>query len=250
MDYGYNIEENVGVISEDPTGWKLELNKISWRGQPAKYDIRRWSEDHSTMSKGIVLSDDEAESLHEILSDEFGVKINLKISAPKSIYLKNKNQLVKLLKKYASSKREYFLLIGIGEFREDCFEVVFIKDLSEKYSASGATFSLRQVFKELFLEDCTCFFVAHNHPICEILSPSAEDLSATNSLTALGNQFECPLIDHLIFNEKLKYYSLAENELLNISDEDADLVSDDMYCRVIANWACDKVKKERRRKNV
>lgn len=68
-DFGFEIEEHIGVLSEKPNGWKKELNKVSWNDRPAKFDIRDWSPDYEKMSKGITLSNDEAELLKEFLSD-------------------------------------------------------------------------------------------------------------------------------------------------------------------------------------
>ncbi|EFR97956.1 Uncharacterized protein conserved in bacteria [Listeria ivanovii subsp. londoniensis] len=63
----YEIIEEVGVLSENARGWRKELNRISWNGRPAKYDIRDWAEDHEKMGKGITLTDEEAEVLKKLL---------------------------------------------------------------------------------------------------------------------------------------------------------------------------------------
>ena len=39
--------------------YHIELNRISWFGKKDKLDIRGWSEDHSKMTKGISLTEDE-----------------------------------------------------------------------------------------------------------------------------------------------------------------------------------------------
>lgn len=59
----YKIIKNLGVITEKNNGWRKEINIVSWNGRQPKVDIREWSEDHSKMSKGIVLTDEEAETL-------------------------------------------------------------------------------------------------------------------------------------------------------------------------------------------
>lgn len=64
----YDIEKELGVISESKKGWNKELNLISWNGREAKYDIRDWSEDHSKMGKGITLDLDELKALKELLN--------------------------------------------------------------------------------------------------------------------------------------------------------------------------------------
>lgn len=66
-DFSYNIVRNIAVLSQRGN-WNLELNLISWGGRPATYDLRKWSPDHSKMSKGISLSKSELDALAEYLS--------------------------------------------------------------------------------------------------------------------------------------------------------------------------------------
>ncbi|MBC1727065.1 hypothetical protein HB981_11165 [Listeria seeligeri] len=63
----YEVIEEVGVLSENTRGWRKELNRVSWNGRPAKYDIRDWAENHEKMGKGITLTDEEAEALKKLL---------------------------------------------------------------------------------------------------------------------------------------------------------------------------------------
>ena len=67
-DFKYEIVKQVGVISESKSGWKRELNLISWNGAAPKYDIRDWAPEHEKMGKGITLSASEIETLYDILS--------------------------------------------------------------------------------------------------------------------------------------------------------------------------------------
>lgn len=55
----YDIVEHLGIFGKDSKGWTKELNKVSWNGGPAKYDMRSWDEEHGKMSKGITLSQEE-----------------------------------------------------------------------------------------------------------------------------------------------------------------------------------------------
>ncbi len=66
-DFSFNIEKNIGIISEGKGGWNLELNLVSWGERPAKYDIRSWSPDHQKMGKGITLTKEELLSIKNIL---------------------------------------------------------------------------------------------------------------------------------------------------------------------------------------
>ena len=67
-DFSFEITEKIAVISTSKGGWTLELNKVSWGGRPAKYDLRSWSPDHQKMGKGVTLSDEELNSLKNTLN--------------------------------------------------------------------------------------------------------------------------------------------------------------------------------------
>lgn len=71
-EFRYEIQENLGVISESSNGWSRELNLISWNGGNPKYDIRDWAPDHEKMGKGIGLTKDELESLYNIIGEVLG----------------------------------------------------------------------------------------------------------------------------------------------------------------------------------
>lgn len=66
----YEIEEEIGVLSESAKGWRKELNKISWNGGTAKYDLRDWAPKHEKMGKGVTLTEDEVHKLKELLDRE------------------------------------------------------------------------------------------------------------------------------------------------------------------------------------
>lgn len=77
-DFTYELLEHVGrlesTITESKGGhtWQKEVNIVSWNGNPAKIDIRDWNEDHTRMSKGIALTEEEAKEVMEILERYFG----------------------------------------------------------------------------------------------------------------------------------------------------------------------------------
>lgn len=70
----FEIKNHIGDVSpENSSGWKTELNLVSWNGSAPKYDIRSWSPDHQKMSKGITLTADELSKLGEIIQGvDFG----------------------------------------------------------------------------------------------------------------------------------------------------------------------------------
>ncbi len=65
----YEITKELGVISEDAKGWTKELNLISWNEREPKFDIRSWNPDHTRMSKGISLTEEEMEKLVELFNE-------------------------------------------------------------------------------------------------------------------------------------------------------------------------------------
>ncbi|HKL85730.1 MAG TPA: YdbC family protein [Treponemataceae bacterium] len=67
-EFSFEIIEKLGVLSENKTGWTMELNTVSWGGRPAKYDIRSWSPDHQKMGKGVTLSTEEFAALKKLLT--------------------------------------------------------------------------------------------------------------------------------------------------------------------------------------
>ena len=71
-DIKYEITEELGVLSEKSSGWTTELNRISWNGGAAKFDIRDWAPEHEKMGKGVTLTEEEAKPLYKRLGEYFG----------------------------------------------------------------------------------------------------------------------------------------------------------------------------------
>ena len=65
------IINHIGTVENESQTWKIELNLVSWGGKEPKYDIRKWSPDHTKMGKGIVLTEEEIRSLYLIMRKEF-----------------------------------------------------------------------------------------------------------------------------------------------------------------------------------
>lgn len=64
----FEIQEELGTLSESTKGWTKEVNLITWNGAAPKYDIRDWAPNHEKMGKGITLTAEEAEVLYKILA--------------------------------------------------------------------------------------------------------------------------------------------------------------------------------------
>ena len=66
-DVTFEIIEEIGIISTLETGWTKEINLVRWNGGVAKYDIRDWDPQHTRMSKGITLKEDEMRRILDLM---------------------------------------------------------------------------------------------------------------------------------------------------------------------------------------
>lgn len=67
----FEIKEHIGVISVNPKGWTKEINIVAWNGGAPKIDIRDWDETHERMSRGITLTEEQAEKMAELLTKHY-----------------------------------------------------------------------------------------------------------------------------------------------------------------------------------
>lgn len=72
-EFSFEIKEHLGVITTNSSGWRRELNIVSWNNTEPKFDIRDWNESHEHMSKGITLRREELEIVIA-LAQQYGVK--------------------------------------------------------------------------------------------------------------------------------------------------------------------------------
>ena len=69
----YEIRRHLAVLNRNErTGWTKEANVVAWNGGAEKLDIRDWSPNHSKMSRGVTLSEDEARILSKSLIEVLG----------------------------------------------------------------------------------------------------------------------------------------------------------------------------------
>lgn len=66
-DVMFEIKKHIGIITEHETGWRKELNLVSWNGNYPKYDIRDWSPGHEQMGRGITLYEAEMKRVVELM---------------------------------------------------------------------------------------------------------------------------------------------------------------------------------------
>lgn len=66
----FKITEKLFSLQSSGTYTK-ELNKVSWNGRDPVYDLRGWNEDHTKMTKGITLTNDEFQEFVSKIKEEF-----------------------------------------------------------------------------------------------------------------------------------------------------------------------------------
>ncbi|MCL2210248.1 MAG: PC4/YdbC family ssDNA-binding protein [Treponema sp.] len=64
----FDIIKHYGVLSSEKSGWKKELNLVSWNSRNPKLDIRDWAPDHDKMGKGVTLTEEEGTQLAKLLA--------------------------------------------------------------------------------------------------------------------------------------------------------------------------------------
>ena len=67
--FNYEIVEHIATLSQSGDTSK-ELNRVSYNGSPAKYDLRSWKREdgEEKLLKGLTLTDEEATALKEALN--------------------------------------------------------------------------------------------------------------------------------------------------------------------------------------
>jgi len=66
-DITCEVKRPVGTLSTSNSGWKKELNLVSWNHGPVRADIREWSPDKKSMTKGVTLYKSEVTELKRYL---------------------------------------------------------------------------------------------------------------------------------------------------------------------------------------
>ncbi len=68
-EFTFEIKEHLGALTDaNDNGWRRELNLVSWNGGEPKLDIREWSADHSRMSRGLTMSDEQGIKVAQLIA--------------------------------------------------------------------------------------------------------------------------------------------------------------------------------------
>lgn len=70
MAFDYRIVEHIATLSTSGNTTK-ELNRVSYNGAPAKYDLRTWrrADGEETLLKGLTLTQQEFDALKEAIAN-------------------------------------------------------------------------------------------------------------------------------------------------------------------------------------
>jgi hypothetical protein len=65
----FEVTERIATLSQGNGGYTTELNRVTFNGNPAKLDLRKWRDEQPM--KGIALTDEEARALLAALQKYF-----------------------------------------------------------------------------------------------------------------------------------------------------------------------------------
>jgi DNA repair protein RadC len=124
----------------------------------------------------------------------------------------NPNNLFRMLRRYADSKQEQFIVITLdGKHAPIRIIIVTIGIVNR------TIIHPREVFYHAIKDMAVSIIVSHNHP-SNIVVPSEEDLAITELLMESGRIIGIPVIDHIIIN-KNTYFSFRMEGLINEKNE-------------------------------
>ena len=124
---------------------------------------------------------------YEIVSER-KARYPVKISLPCDAY--------EVLKRYARSKQEQFIVITLNGAHETISVYLVSLGLLNRTIVHP-----REVFNRAIKDSSAAIIVAHNHPSGQ-LEPSEEDRAITRRLTEAGEIIGIPILDHIIFTKK------------------------------------------------
>ena len=84
-DVTFDIMEHIAVLDEiggREEKWTKEINVVAWNGGKPKIDVRDWNGSHDRMSRGITLTEEQAEKMTRALVDRYRSRANQEHAAP------------------------------------------------------------------------------------------------------------------------------------------------------------------------
>lgn len=102
--------------------------------------------------------------------------------------------------------QEKVLIIGVTSKNEFKY-----KKMLSLGSHTSSVIDPLVIFRDLLLNDCTKFFLFHNHPSGDI-QPSNADLVVTKKLIEQCNIMGITFLDHIVFSDET-YFSMFDNDV-------------------------------------
>lgn len=121
-----------------------------------------------------------------------------------------------LYKDLCFDSEEKLMLISI-----DSRNRLIQKDLITQGTVSETIISSREIYKKALSRNASSIIIAHNHPSQDI-TPSKEDIEATQNIFKTGKIIGVPLLDHLIVG-KNGFSSLKRLGLINLKKEGGEI---------------------------
>ena len=81
----FEILEHIGtidVIDGRDEKWTKEINVVAWNGGKPKIDVRDWNSSHDRMSRGITLTEEQAEKMTMALVQRFRARAEHNLNKP------------------------------------------------------------------------------------------------------------------------------------------------------------------------
>ena len=117
----------------------------------------------------------------------------------------NSSEVFKELKHNFNDFQEEVYVIGVDTKNNFKF-----KSLLFKGGVNTSIIDLNILFREVLINKCSGFFLAHNHP-SKNLGPSKEDEQITQQIKNASEILKLRFLDHLIFSDEY-YYSFFESD--------------------------------------
>lgn len=136
---------------------------------------------------------------YEIVSER-KFRTSVRLSVPEDAY--------SVVKRYARSKKEQFILLTLN----GAHEIISVAIISIGL-VNRTVVHPREVFFKAINDLATSVIICHNHPSGKV-EPSPEDIELTKRLVSAGELIGIPVLDHLIIS-KNGYISLLKRGLLS-----------------------------------
>lgn len=62
-EFSFEIVEHITTLRDYNNGWTKEVNIVAWNDAKPKVDVRDWDPEHQHMTRGITLTEAEAEQM-------------------------------------------------------------------------------------------------------------------------------------------------------------------------------------------